>query len=390
MSPLARLGAAFLIATLALPAAAADGPHMVAMRPEISSTDNFVWLVALRVHNPLDVGVFTDSLIGQIEDTGRGEIHGERTHRVVLTRVTSHIASISARDSGVVTFECPAVAEQADMRLLLHTHSSDGRFFVDTTVVKVKPGETWRLYRSELIPVGKGKTAEKIETVFIPPQLNRGGPAPGVLLIHGDGTDARRMIPNGWVIANEGYAVMVVSQPGYGRSEGTPDFVGPATMRAVSAALDHLRRMPEVDSNRVVVWGASRGATAAMLLAAHRREVRGVVAESGIYDLWATHRETKDQALADAIVREAGRDSAAWRARSPVMVADSIRVPVCIAHGDQDESTPYGQAKDMAARLKNAGAAVEARFVAGRGHTIASPTLSREYFEFLKRVQSPQ
>jgi dipeptidyl aminopeptidase/acylaminoacyl peptidase len=244
----------------------------------------------------------------------------------------------------------------------------------------------WRQYRSELVPVGK----TKVEMISIAPQVNLSALAPGVLLIHGDDVDGRRMIPTAWLIANEGYAVTVVSQPGYGRSEGSPDFAGPATMRAVNAAFDHVRRTPGVDSNRVAVWGAARGATAAMLLAARRREVRGVVVESGIYDLWATHRGTKAHSLAEAIAREAGRDSAAWRARSPVMFADSIRTPVFIAHGELDERAPFPQAKEMAARLQGAGAPVEARFLPHRGRSVASPDLTRDYFEFLKRVQSPQ
>jgi len=384
MSPLARLCAAFLIGVLAAPAAA-EGPRIVPMRTEIVATDNFSWLFAFKLHNPLEVGVYTDSLIGTIEDTAPGETHGDRTHRVVLTR-TLHVSSISARDSGVVTFQCPAVTEQADIRLMLHTHTADGRFFVDSALVRAKSGSSWREFRSVLVPVGKNK----VEMVFVPPQVNYEGPMPGVLLIHGDGTDARRMIPTAWLIGTEGYAVMVVSQPGYGRSEGSPDFVGPATMRAVNAAFDRLRRSPGVDSNRVAVWGGSRGAAAAMLLAARRRDVRGIVAESGIYDLTTTHRESKDAGLREAIVREAGRDSAAWRARSPLMVADSIRAPVFMAHGEQDDRAPFSQAKEMAARLKRAGTTLEARFLPTRGRSVSSPDLSRDYFEFLGRVQSPQ
>jgi len=386
MSPLARLHAALLIAVLATPATA-DVPRITPMHPEISATDNFVWLVSLRIRNPLDVGIYTDSLIGFIEDTGAGETRMDKTHRVELNRVASHVSTISAGDSGIVNFQSPAIAEQANLRLMLYTHTGDGRAFVDSTVLRIKPGTVWRHYRSELVPVGN----RKVEMVFVPAIVGREGPKPGVLLIHGHGADARRMIPSAWLIANEGYSVMLVSQPGYGQSEGPADFMGPATMRAVNAAYDRLRRSPDVDSNRVAVWGASRGATAAMLLASRRKDLRGVIAESGVYDVWATYRDTRLAGLPETIVREAGRDSAGWRARSPVMFADSIRVPVFIAHGEEDQQVPFAQAREMVARLKGPGGGrVEARFLPGRGHAISSSELTREYFDFLKRVESQQ
>jgi pimeloyl-ACP methyl ester carboxylesterase len=390
MPPIARLLAASLLALLAVPAAGpahgagAPGPRIAPLRPEIAATDNFVWLFQLRVRNPLDVGVYTDSLIGVLEDQGPGETRAGRTHRIVLTRVTSPVSSISARDSAVVVFESPAIIERGLVRLSLHTHAGDGRFFTDSATVKITPGTMWRHYRSELVPVGKSK----VEVVLVSALGQKYATKPGVLLIHGHGADARRMIPSAWLIANEGYEVMLVSQPGYGQSDGPADMMGPATMRAVNAAFDRLRRTAGVDSHRVAVWGQSRGATAAMLLAARRREVRGVIAEGGVYDLWATYRDTKLAGFPETIAKEAGRDSAAWRARSPVMVADSVRAPVFLVHGEEDTRVPFAQAKEMGARLKAANRSAELRFIPGRGHAVSSPELTRKYFEFLERIQA--
>ena len=49
---------------------------------------------------------------------------------------------------------------------------------------------------------------------------------------------------------NHGYVGVSVSQPGYGRSAGPADFMGPATVRAVQAVIDHFRAQPFVDAKR--------------------------------------------------------------------------------------------------------------------------------------------
>src|SRR5439155_1149528 len=70
-----------------------------------------------------------------------------------------------------------------------------------------------------------------------------------------------------------GYTVAIVSQPGSGRSSGLPDQSGPASVAAVSAALERLEHAPGVDALRVLVWGQDDGATTALLAGVRHPEV---------------------------------------------------------------------------------------------------------------------
>ncbi len=118
-------------------------------------------------------------------------------------------------------------------------------------------------------------------------------------------------------------------------------------------------------------------------LAEQRGDLRAVVLQSGIYDLWAVRRGT---ALADfpaTIVAEAGRDSAGWRARSPVFGVRTLRAPVLLLHGEKDTNVPAAQAHGFVDALTAAGGTVDARFFPNGGHLLAAGAIERLTFEFL-------
>ena len=60
-----------------------------------------------------------------------------------------------------------------------------------------------------------------------------------------------------------GYVAAAVSQPGYGASDGPPDFCGPFTHKAVLAALAFLRTKSFVKADKIALFGYSRGAIVA-------------------------------------------------------------------------------------------------------------------------------
>ena len=73
-----------------------------------------------------------------------------------------------------------------------------------------------------------------------------------------------------------GVVAASVSQPGYGGSDGPPDWCGPATQRAIRIVLACLRRRADVDPGRLVLFGVSRGAIASSMVAAEEPELRVV------------------------------------------------------------------------------------------------------------------
>src|SRR5215510_9982052 len=115
----------------------------------------------------------------------------------------------------------------------------------------------------------EGKTVEAIS--FHPPGDGR---SPGVLLVPGYERSARDLVNLGIRLANAGFAAVAVSQPGFGRSQGPPDFVGPKTLAVLTAGYRKLQREPYVDPNRMAIFGHSRGGMAASLLAVKIDDVK--------------------------------------------------------------------------------------------------------------------
>ena len=85
------------------------------------------------------------------------------------------------------------------------------------------------------------------------------GPFPGVLLIPGYHRTAKNYVPLGIRLAQDGFASVAVTQPGFGTSAGPRDFVGPKTIAALTEGYRKLRRENYVDR---LAWAslATRGA----------------------------------------------------------------------------------------------------------------------------------
>src|SRR6185503_11783689 len=105
---------------------------------------------------------------------------------------------------------------------------------------------------------------KNVEAISFEPRGS--GPNPGLLLIPGHATTARDWIPNGLTYAGNGYAGLAVSQPGYGKSEGPGDYVGPRTIKVLTEGYRRFQREAFVDAGRMGIVGYSRGGMAASLL----------------------------------------------------------------------------------------------------------------------------
>lgn len=84
-----------------------------------------------------------------------------------------------------------------------------------------------------------------------------------VLLLHGVRADRRAMLGRARLLADHGYAVLLIDLPGHGESVGGPITLGWREADAVSAALNWLHAQRPDD--RVGVIGASMGGAAVLL-----------------------------------------------------------------------------------------------------------------------------
>jgi len=386
---LASLAAWMLVAAPGPCSAAVPGgpspirARLVCIEPPLEATDDFMWNVQFSLTNQSDRGLYCDSVAFDIEDLDPGLTHASRHSRVVVT-MSRLVSSLSAGDSTIFQVQVRAVCEHARLSARLFLHDAVHNTAVFDAATETAPAPIAAAHPSQFLKAAAGQV-EYVSLATPPESLN----AAGILLIHDDGQHARSLMPLASPMLSRGYAVGSVSAPGYGRSEGNADFAGPRTMEAVALALDALEHTPGVSKSRIAVWGIGRGATAAALLASRRPEVRALILQSGAYDLPAVARGTQDRAFAASLAAEVGADSAAWKVRSPALVAGSIHGSVLVIHGDQDARMPAAQAHAFAADLKARGVDVASSFVPTAGATVPPYDVRRAALDFLRLHLAP-
>lgn len=358
-----------------------DGPTFVPIDSVAETTDELLWQVPMRIQNTSEHGLYLDSLFLDVTDHDAARVHGPAVTRSNLTFLLNLRPSLSGNEDGYFQYSGPATTEHGTLVFTMLAHDQQGHHWTRQVQLETQPGPYWTGHPSQVVRAG----GHRVEVVYVEPP-DASTPHPGMLIVHGEGSDARRMLMLARVLVSRGYAVELVSLPGYGGTEGAADFAGPASVAAASAAFDALASTRGVDRTRLSVWGISRGATVALLLAAQRHDVAGVVAQSGVYDPWATWRAAAGGALGHALVAEAGGDSAAWRARAPLLAADRVKAAVFIAHGERDTDVPVAEARALAAALRAGGATVEEKYLPSGTHALGFGQVQRPALDFLARA----
>lgn len=205
------------------------------------------------------------------------------------------------------------------------------------------------------------------------------GPWPTVVLLHGHQNGLRRGGQDfvSWGVldrwAQRGYLAVAISQPGYGRSSGPPDFCGPLSQRAVSAVIATLTASGESERGKIVIEGISRGALVAGLLAQTDSSIAGVVLVSGLFDLpgFAAKADTLEGKLVSQSMRtETGGEDRELVARSMLRSAAKIHAKVLILNGGLDDRTSPDQALQLANQIRSRGGEARAIVYPNYGHHI--------------------
>ena len=123
------------------------------------------------------------------------------------------------------------------------------------------------------------------------------GPFPLMILFHGHTFGsiggAESVVPEAEAFASDlCYAGLAVSLPGYGATEVPPGIDPKITLNVVLDAISLVKKLPWIDSKRFYLYGFSRGAFFAALMANRLDGVEGVVLHSGAYDLNEFYQET--------------------------------------------------------------------------------------------------
>ncbi len=211
------------------------------------------------------------------------------------------------------------------------------------------------------------------------------GPFPALLLVPGHATTARQWIPNGLTFAGEGFACLAVTQPGYGKSEGPGDYVGPMTIKVLAEGYRQLQREPFADPKRMGILGYSRGGMAASLLAVQLDDVKAVVLGAGIYDFKRAYDETELDGIRENMKAETGMTDEAIKQRSSVLQMEKLNCPVLILHGEKDINAPVSQAHLLRDRLSALKKDFEIQIFPDLAHSIGPQNLYKYSLDFLKR-----
>jgi len=217
------------------------------------------------------------------------------------------------------------------------------------------------------------------------------GRMPMVVMPHGGPfgiADAWQFDGQAQMLADAGYAVLQVNFRGSGgrgrnfehigaRQWGLKmqDDVTDATRWAIAQGL--------ADPARICIYGASYGAFAALMGVAREPDLYKCAAGNvGVYDLPQLHAEEtqKHGSIATWANEWIGSDKDVLAANSPTRHAASIKVPVLLAAGREDETAPVEHTEAMERALKAAGVQVEASYYSNEGHGYYKPENRKDFY----------
>ncbi|HSS44930.1 MAG TPA: prolyl oligopeptidase family serine peptidase [Thermoanaerobaculia bacterium] len=218
--------------------------------------------------------------------------------------------------------------------------------------------------------------------LFLPTHLRTGERRPAVVFFHG-GSERQMLL--GWhymgyyhnayafnqYLANAGFVVLSVnyrSGIGYGmefREALDYGATGASEFRDVVGAGLYLRSRPDVDPDRIGLWGGSYGGylTALGLARASNLFCAGVDFH-GVHD-WNVVIQNFQPSYEPE--KRAATARLAFES-SPMASVESWRSPVLLIHGDDDRNVPFSESVDLAEALRKQGVDVEQRIFPDEVH----------------------
>jgi dipeptidyl aminopeptidase/acylaminoacyl peptidase len=210
--------------------------------------------------------------------------------------------------------------------------------------------------------------------LFVSPGGRPGHRRPALIFLHGG--PFRQMLP-GWHpsgyyanayglnqhLASRGWVVLALNfrtGTGYGRAFRRAAAQGPrgaAEYQDVVAAARWLQARPDVDPQRLGLWGGSYGGYLTALGLARDSDLFAAGVDlHGVHD-WALRAETFPTPGGWWGLEEDDYDLA--RRSSPTGALAGWRSPVLLVHGDDDRNVQFAETVDLAQRLRAQGVHVE-------------------------------
>jgi len=212
---------------------------------------------------------------------------------------------------------------------------------------------------------------------FFYPAMSGEAKPPLVVFIHGGPTSAcyPMLDPRIQYWTQRGFAVADLNyrgSSGYGREYRQALHLrwGEVDVEDACAVVDYLAGQGLIDGDRAFIRGGSAGGYTTLCALAFRQVFRAGASLYGVSDpvalARATHKFEGD--YLDWLIGDPERDAERYAARTPLLHAENIRVPVIFFQGELDAVVVPQQTRDMVAALEHNGIAVEAHYYPEERH----------------------
>ncbi|MBX3380289.1 MAG: alpha/beta fold hydrolase [Phycisphaeraceae bacterium] len=242
----------------------------------------------------------------------------------------------------------------------------------------------------ELVQVVRFPTTDNLtlEGWFLPGAkeiANPGSHQPAVLFCHGVQDSADSNMAD--FIKRAGYTVFSFDYRGFGNSSKA-DLTAETLAEDSWAAFEYLRSRPDVDPDRIAVYGHSLGAALALSVGAHAFRENIPVACVVSASAFSTYRRAMNDFFPVGGFILGGSDTPDpedWAAQLG-------NIPLLITHGKDDDILPVYHAQRIASAAKDAGVPTEVVIASSGGHIIAyifHSKLPNAILDFLARHIGP-
>ncbi|WCM50968.1 S9 family peptidase [Pseudomonas sp. WJP1] len=212
---------------------------------------------------------------------------------------------------------------------------------------------------------------------FFYPAMTGDAKPPLVVFIHGGPTSACYPMLDTRIQywAQRGFAVADLNyrgSSGYGRDYRQALHLrwGEVDVEDASAVVSHLAERGLIDGQQAFIRGGSAGGYTALCALAFHQVFRAGASLYGVSDPVALGRATHkfEGDYLDWLIGDPQQDAECYAARTPLLHAGNIRVPVIFFQGELDAVVVPQQTRDMVEALQENGILVEAHYYADERH----------------------
>jgi dipeptidyl aminopeptidase/acylaminoacyl peptidase len=210
-----------------------------------------------------------------------------------------------------------------------------------------------------------------------------------MILIHGHTFGpmggAASVVPEAEAFARDlCYAGLAVSLPGYGTTEVPPGADPKITLNVILDGVSLVKKLPWIDAKRLYLYGYSRGAFFAALLVNRIEEIKGVVLQSGAYEL---NRFYWDTVWFRPMLNPSGEEDP----KLPSILSDvpTWQAPTLVLHGQLDPLVSVQQANLLRASLEAAKKPNRLVLYPYYGHVIPREAVKKAATAFFEETSGP-